>query len=220
MGRMDRYEEDVETTFSRTQKNEGLYNDIYLNNTLINLSEIMDDEVLELDETSEEVFEFKKVEYVEKDYDINKYLQEKRLLRVKDNLPRALDEEIKKNEDEINELVSKIEQKEKEEDLFNELMPDDENTAVLEAQDDKLDSVVSDDVINNFVMNKDLDETNSFMDLDETKIIEQKKEKKKNPPQNPSKKKQREMEKKNAKKNAKNVVKKAETTEVTETTEN
>lgn len=176
MGRMDKYEESNDLIYSRTKKNEDLYKDVYLNNTLVDFNNIMDDEYLD-EEPKEEVIEFKTINYVEKDYDINKYLEEKRLMQKNDHLPRVLDEEIKKSDSEISELVLKIEQKEKEEDLFNDLMPDDLNTTIIEGNNE-LKNFVSDTVIDNYVMNKDMDETNSFMDLDDTKIIEEKKEKK------------------------------------------
>lgn len=176
MGRMDKYEESNDLIYSRTKKNEDLYKDVYLNNTLVDFNNIMDDEYLD-EEPKEEIVEFKTISYVEKDYDINKYLEEKRLMQKNDHLPRVLDEEIKKNDSEISELVLKIEQKEKEEDLFNDLMPDDLNTTIIDGNNE-LKNFVSDTVIDNYVMNKDMDETNSFMDLDDTKIIDEKKEKK------------------------------------------
>ena len=177
MVRMDKYEEPNEKLYSRTKKNEDLYRDVYLNNAVVDFNKIIDEEILELEEEKESVVELKKIQYVEKNYDINKYLQEKRALKAKDNLPRSLDENIMKSEDEISKLISKIEQKEKEDELFNDLMPDDDETTIIEGNGE-LNSFVSDDVINNYVMNKDMDETNSFMDLDETKIIEEKKNKK------------------------------------------
>lgn len=178
MGRMDKYEEGSTVSYSRTRKNEDLYKDVYLNNTLIDFNKIvtLEDEIINGEQ--EPVIEFKTINYTEKEYNLNKYLEEKRALHQKDNRPRSLNEEIKKSDDEINELVSKIEQKEKEEDLFNDLMPDDDNTTIIGANNE-LNSFVSDTIIDNYVMNKDMDETNSFMDLDETKIIEEKKEKKK-----------------------------------------
>lgn len=177
MGRMDKYEEPVDTSLSRTRKNEDLYKDVYLNNTLIDINKIISEDYTEPLEEQEEVMEIEKIEYTEKNYDINKYLQEKRLMLIKDNLPRSLDDNLKKSDDEIAQLISKIEQKEKEEDLFNELMPDDENATIIEGNNE-LTNFVSDDAINNYVMNKELDETNSFMDLDETKIIAKNKQKK------------------------------------------
>ena len=174
MGRMDKYEEPIDTSLSRTKKNEILYKDVYLNNTLVDISNIMCEDYIETEEEQEPVMEIETLKYTEKSYDINKYLQEKRLIRVKDNLPRSLDEEIKKSDDEISQLIYKIEQKEKEEDLFNDLMPDDEYATVIEGNNE-LTNFVSNDVIDNYVMNKELDETNSFMDLDDTKIFEDKK---------------------------------------------
>lgn len=176
MGRMEKYEEPNETSLSRTNKNKDLYKDVYLNNSVVDFANIMDDDSEYEEEKEIENIIIETTSYVEKEYDINKYLEERRMMIIKDNLPRSLNDEIKKSDDEISEIVSRIEQKEKEADLFNDLLPDDEDTTVIEGNGD-LNSFVSDEVINNYVMNKDLDETNSFMDLDDTKIIEEKKQK-------------------------------------------
>lgn len=174
MSRMDKYEETRESEYSRTKKNEDLYKDVYLNNTLIDLNKIMADDIEMVDEEVEDVVEIKKMYYEEKNYNLKDYLEEKRRIRVADNLPRSLDESIKEDESEISELVSKIEQKEKDEDFFLELLPDDEDTIITDPQEEKLDNFISEDAINNFVMHKDLDETNSFMDLEETQIVKAK----------------------------------------------
>lgn len=196
MGRMEKYEEENNTSYSRTTKNEDLYKDVYLNNTLIDFDKIIDEDVEELEEEKNSVIEYEKIDYVEKNYDINKYLEEKRMMRTNDNLPRILDEEIKKSDSEIDEIVNKLEQKEKEEDLFTSLMPDQFNTTIIEGKQ-KLDNVVSDTAIDNYVMNKEMDETNSFMDLDETKVLAEKKEKK-----TKEKKEKKVSKKKNASKSA------------------
>lgn len=177
MARMDKYEENNNEQYSRTLKNEDLYKDVYLNNTLIDLNKIMDDEVFENIEKEDSV-EITEYHYEEKEYDLKKFLNDKREERIHDNLPRSLDESIMQDEDEISKLISKIEQKEKEADLFNDLLPDNEDTTILEAQDDHLNNFVSEEAINNFVMHKELDETNSFMDIDETKVLAKKKKKK------------------------------------------
>lgn len=178
MTRMDKYEEIKEDAYSRTKKNEDLYKDVYLNNTLVDLNKIINEESSEIElETKEEILEIKEIYYEEKNYDLAKFLDEKRRQRVQDNLPRSLSDDLKKSDDEISELLLKIEQKDSEEDLFKELLPDYSETTILNTQEEKenLNNFVSDEVINNFVMNKDLSETNGFMDLEETKIIEKKK---------------------------------------------
>ena len=174
MGRMDKYEESIDTSLSRMKKNEDLYKDVYLNKSFIDINNIINDTIDEPLEDEKKINRIETIKYTEKNYDINKYLQEKRLMRVKDNLPRSLDEEIKKNDDEISQLISKIEQKEKEEDLFNNLMPDDEYATIIEGNNE-LTNFVSNDAIDNYIMNKELDETNSFIDLDDTKILDNKK---------------------------------------------
>ena len=102
MARMDKYEEKDEKKYSRTKKNEDLYKDVYLNNTLIDLNTIMDEEILETeDEKKAEDFEIKEIHYEEKDYDLAKFLNERRKDRVQDNLTRSLSDELKKSDDEI-----------------------------------------------------------------------------------------------------------------------
>ena len=174
MARMDKYEDERESEYSRTRKNEDLYKDVYLNNTLIDLNKIIADDIEMTEETREEVIEIKEMYYEDKNYSLKDYLEEKRRIRVADNLPRSLDQSIKENESEISELVSKIEQKEKAEDFFLDLLPDDEDTIITDPQEEKLDNFISEEAINNFVMHKDLDETNSFMDLDETQVVKTK----------------------------------------------
>lgn len=169
MSRMDKYEEIDEKIYSRTRKNEDLYKDVYLNNTLIDFDKIMQEDVLETEEEKQEqFFECSEINYVEKDYDLSNFLTEKRKQRIQDNLPRSLSEDLKKSDDEISELISKIEQKENDDELFKELLPDSEETTILESRSDNLNSYISDDAINNFVMHKNIDETSSFMDIEET----------------------------------------------------
>ena len=124
MGRMDKYEEGSTVSYSRTRKNEDLYKDVYLNNTLIDFNKIvtLEDEII--NEEQEPVIEFKTINYTEKEYNLNKYLEEKRALHQKDNRPRSLNEEIKKSDDEINELVSKIESEEVKEILLGKSILD------------------------------------------------------------------------------------------------
>ena len=148
-----------------------MYRDYYLNNTLVDLNKIITDNTENTEEEaiiSEEV-PVKEFHYEEKNYDLNAFLKEKKANRVDDNLPRSLDNKIKDSESVINKIISEIEEKEENEDLFASLLPDDENTIVTEhAKEEKLDTFISDSVIDNYVMNKDIDETNSFMDIDDT----------------------------------------------------
>lgn len=181
MGRMERYKENESISYSRTKKNEDLYRDVYLNNTLIDFTKIIgepEEEVFIKEETEELTF-VKPATYIEKEYNISKYLEEKRALHQQDNLPRSLNEDLKINDNKIDELVLKIEQKEKEENIFNELMPDDGDTTTLIEGNNELNSFVSEQVIDNYIMNKDMDATHSFDDLEETNNLVIKKAKKK-----------------------------------------
>ena len=122
----------------------------------------------------------KEFHYEEKNYDLNDYLARRKENRVDDNLTRSLGDTIKDSESTISEIISKIEEKETNEDLFADLMPDSEDTIVTEkapeetstfvneaTKDEKLDNFISETAINNFIMNKDLNDTNSFMEIEE-----------------------------------------------------
>ena len=79
MSRMDKYEEFNDNQYSRTAKNEDLYKDVYLNNTLIDLNKIIDDEVFDKEEEKKEMVEIKEYHYEEKNYNLNKFLNGKPL---------------------------------------------------------------------------------------------------------------------------------------------
>ena len=182
MSRMDKYNEKIdEKMLSRTEKNKELYSDIYLNNTVVDLNSLLNDDIEEIDETIEKTKEFthQEVEFINKNYDLNDYIDSKRKDKVNDNLSRIIDPSIELIDNEISNILDNINKTTLEEDLFSDLLPDNENTIITESNSNTttLENIVSDTVLDNFVMNKEMNETHSFMDLDET-MIENKKNKK------------------------------------------
>ena len=173
MERMNRYDE-KDKVLTRTQKNEDLYKDVYLNNTIVDLNQIMeqDENDTPTDDTkkSDEIIINKEM-YEDTHYDLDEFLKEKSKLQKEDNLPRSLDEKIQEDANEISKIIERIEEKSKEEDFFEDLLPDTDNTIITSAPTYKLETVISDEAIDNFVMNKDLDETNSFIDIEDTTKI-------------------------------------------------
>ena len=87
-----------------------------------------------------------------------------------DSLPRSLSENIEMMNNEINNIIETMnkEIEESNDDFFWDLMPDDENTIVTDSNEESntngVGGIVSDTVINNFLMNKDLTDTHSFID--------------------------------------------------------
>ena len=171
---MDRYQENIENEntndnaqiLSRTQKNQDIYQDVYLNSSVVDLNSLMDS----TEETSEEVEEENIVseEMVEeKSYNINDYIKKAHEKLVDDNARRELNnDEFKEVEQEISSLLAQIDEKENSENIFSELLGDDENTmikgqfentsetedSILKAykeiiEETKLDSIIGDETI-------------------------------------------------------------------------
>lgn len=132
--RMDRYkdvdiskEEDKDTNYSRVNKNQNVYQDIYMNNSYISIDDLFD----EKKDTPDDVEEKKDyIDYEEKNYDINEYLSKARERFQPDDEKRNLDEEFLKGEDEISKLISSIDEKNQEEDFFGNLISDNSDTMI------------------------------------------------------------------------------------------
>jgi len=133
--RMDRYEEKKEEVkeekvLSRLDKNKDMYNEVYLNssyvdlNNILNVDEANDVEVQEENPTT-------KIEYQEKSYNVNDYLEKARENYHPDNDKRSLtDKEFLDTEDEISKLIEKINEKEEDSEFFSDLISDNENTMI------------------------------------------------------------------------------------------
>lgn len=156
--RMDRYEDDNLDALkkSRTDKNQELYTDVYLNNAYVNISEI--NEISKEDSEEEKIkkeLDSKKIEiepytYEEKNYDINSIITEA-IKNNSDNLKRSLEEttEIESIIKSINENQIK---KEKEENLLENLLPDSNTTSIIKPLDE---AIVNTDNIDTSIIHKD-----------------------------------------------------------------
>ena len=170
------------TKLSRSEKYKDLYNEEYSNVTVdFDLSNLIDDEYTETMEFDNDIIET--IAYKEKDYDINNFLKEMKKEAKEDSLPRSLSENIEMMNNEINNIIETMnkEIEESNDDFFGDLMPDDENTIVTDSNEESntngVGGIVSDTVINNFLMNKDLTDTHSF--IDDTDSVEKVEEKEK-----------------------------------------
>lgn len=150
--RMDRYEENnnqVDNKATRTNKNQELYTDVYLNNVYVDLEELKeameenDDNLVENVKLSRDI-KFVNTSYEEKNYDINSILEEVIKNKKDDNIKRSLD--INGSELEIANLIESIEENSKntkelndEGDLLSDLLPSDDNTVVLPPVSEPLD---------------------------------------------------------------------------------
>ena len=146
--RMDRYEEKEKTNDTkqtRTNKNQELYTDVYLNNVYVdinNLKEVMERENYDENNNQETLKIVKEPlsvnnSYQEKNYDILSIIDEAIKNKKDDNLKRNLDiENI--NSLEIDSIIQSINENQKEEEkelkkdnLLADLMPNDDNTTVI-----------------------------------------------------------------------------------------
>ena len=198
--RMDRYEEEEKTNDTkqtRTNKNQELYTDVYLNNVYVdinNLKEVMERENFEEDNKQETLKVVKETlptshPYQEKNYDIVSIIDEAIKNKKDDNLKRNLDiENI--NSLEIDSIIESINESQKEEEkelkndnLLTDLMPNDDNTTViapleepiLDASliadfDSKQEAEISHDMLDDDITEKDFVEDDSFQDKKKSKI--------------------------------------------------
>jgi len=137
--RMDRYKDfdeqeelydEENKVLSREEKNQDMYKDVYLNNTIVDINNIFGKS--EDESVIEETENINKIEvYEEKSYDINAYIEASREKHTNDNAKRSLeDTDFINTEGEIKKLIATIEEKEQEEDIFNNLRGDNEDTMI------------------------------------------------------------------------------------------
>lgn len=133
--RMDRYEEEeidgIKQT--RTNKNQELYTDVYLNNAYVDITELK--EVIEEETIKEEKKQVKPevvaYSYIEKNYDINKIIEEAINNKEEDNIKRSL--EMDSEIDNIIETINENQrEQEKEDNLLSDLLPDNNNTTIVQ----------------------------------------------------------------------------------------
>lgn len=133
--RMDRYDEEEVDGIkqTRTNKNQELYTDVYLNNAYVDISDLK--EVIEEEEENKQEVKKAKPEviaysYIEKNYDINKIIEEAIKNKEEDNIKRSLD-----TDSDIDNILESInenqKEKEKDDNLLGDLLPDSNNTTVV-----------------------------------------------------------------------------------------
>ena len=138
MTRVDRYNDDTnenikkDIPLSRVLKHQNMYDEIYMNTTLVDINNILPEE-----EDRDPISEIKKeVEtepevYEEKSYSVNEYLEKAHERNDPDNAKRDINSvEFKEQEDEIRKLIDSINEKEESEDFFKDLKGDNEDTLV------------------------------------------------------------------------------------------
>ena len=147
--RMDRYENienNNETKQTRTNKNQELYTDVYLNNVYVDINTLKDvvkeDNQREVEEVKsiqpvESIIESINYNYEDKNYDINSLIEEAIKNKKDDKLKRSLDIGVNNLEidsliESINENQNKEQKNDKEnENLLSDLLPSDDNTKVI-----------------------------------------------------------------------------------------
>ena len=165
--RMDRYEEEeLDKNQTRTNKNQELYTDVYLNNVYVdidNLKEVMDDNENPKEEVKTSFQEPLNYNYEEKSYDIREIINDKLNNKEEDNLKRSLDKE----NEEINNLIQSISENKKDissDTLLSDLMPDSNTTTIMPGLSEP---IIDTSLIDTSIIHKD--ESNDFKDLEETK---------------------------------------------------
>ncbi len=134
--RMDRYEDNLNdlSKKSRTDKNQELYTDVYLNNAYVDISEITEvvNEEKKEDEEIKKNISLEPINYTyqEKNYDINELINEA-IKNNDDKLKRSIEHTT-----EIDNIIKSInenqQEKEKNNNLLSELLPDNDTTTIVE----------------------------------------------------------------------------------------
>ena len=178
--RMDRYndsEEVNESLKTRTNKNQELYTDVYMNNVCVDINNLkhfmQEDNDLKENENLKLIKEDKLVDvkYEDKIYNINTLIEEALASRKDDNLKRSIDTKV--DDLEINNLIESINENKKENEkevndgLLVDLMPSDNNTAVIPP----LDMPILEDSYQENKINKDEKEEEKELDNHDEKSI-------------------------------------------------
>ena len=187
--RMDRYdniENDNENKQTRTNKNQELYSDVYLNNVYVDINTLKD---VVKDEVEVKVEEIKPVNsikganynYEDKNYDINSLIEEVIKNKKDDKLKRSLD--IGVNNLEIDSLIESINENQKKEqeneNLLSELLPSNDNTKVIPPLEEPIfdTKLIDQNMLSNDkdINNQDLEDL-SLQDIQsDTSFVEEKK---------------------------------------------
>ena len=178
--RMDRYndsEEVNENLKTRTNKNQELYTDVYMNNVCVDINNLkhfmQEDNDLKENENLKLIKENKLVDvkYEDKIYNINTLIEEAIASKKDDNLKRSIDTKV--DDMEINNLIESINENKKENEkevndgLLVDLMPSDNNTAVIPP----IDMPILEDSYQENKINKDEKEEEKELDNQDEKSI-------------------------------------------------
>ena len=179
--RMDRYdynEEVNENLKTRTNKNQELYTDVYMNNVCVDINNLkhfmQEDNDLKENENLKLIKENKLVDvkYEDKIYNINTLIEEALASKKDDNLKRSIDTKV--DDLEINNLIESINENKKENEkdvndgLLVDLMPSDNNTVVIPP----LETPILEDSYQENKINKDEKEEKELDTQDEKSINE------------------------------------------------
>ncbi len=174
--RMDRYDdEEIKERPTRTDKNQELYTDVYLNNAYVDISDLK--EVMENEEESQEEKKVNRPEivaynYEEKNYDIVSIINEAIEKNGNNKVKRSLedDEDVENIIESINEV-----QREKAADdtLLSDLMPDRDTEVIPPLEHPILDtSILDTSIIHKDEMSNEL--ANLDDDTKEEKVVDEK----------------------------------------------
>ncbi len=167
---MDRYEDENTDSSKQTRinKNQELYTDVYLNNAYVDINDIKEfTEEIENDKQDDIKINKEVITpyfYEEKNYDINDLINEAIKNRVDDNLKRNFIEE-----NDLNSIIESINEenreKEKDDTLLSDLMPDHDTTIMAPLEEPILDT----SLIDTSIIHKDDMSQDMVKDLEVTK---------------------------------------------------
>ena len=122
-----------EVVLSRVIRNQNMYDEMYINKSLVDINKI---DITALDETPKEEPEISNSDinidsYEKKSYSINDYLSKAHEKISPDDAKRNINNtEFKEQEDEIRKLIDSINEKEESDDFFKDLKGDNEDTMI------------------------------------------------------------------------------------------
>jgi hypothetical protein len=184
-------EETSHDEFSRTEKNNRMYHETYLNSSVIDVSKGVSSIFGDSEEETLVEEEIPKEIYIEKNYDVDDFIEKAHANKENDNLMRSLVDtdydvnKVNEKQDEISKLIEKIEEKEQQEDFFSDLLPDENsNTAITDPvfeetsldsdtiEETKLETLIGDETFMNFAKAEEekKQEDESFKDIIEPKV--------------------------------------------------
>lgn len=120
-----------EVVLSRVSKHQQMYDELYMNNSIVDINNILSNEEKETEDKEEKEEEPTTIVYEEKSYSVNDYLNKAHEKNAPDNAKRDINNmEFKEAEDEIRKLIDSINEKEESEDFFKDLKGDNEDTLI------------------------------------------------------------------------------------------